>query len=391
MKEEIYSEKYYRVFANIDLDAISRNIIAAKETLSKGTKIMAIIKADGYGHGAIPIARELGCLVDAYGVAIVEEGVELRNAGIDKPILILGYTAMEQINEVIAYDITQTVFQYEVAKVMDEEAKRQGKIAKIHIKIDTGMGRIGFLPCKESIEEIIRISKLKNIDIEGIYTHFACADMKDKTSANDQLTNFITFTNELEDAGVKVRIKHASNSAGIVDMNYANLDMVRCGITTYGIYPSEEVIKDNLKIQPALELKTHISFVKELDTGHGIGYGSTFITDKTMMIATVPVGYGDGYPRALSNKGRVLVHGKSAPIIGRVCMDQFMIDVSHIPGVMQGDEVTLIGKDGKEEVTVEEIGNLSYSFNYEVLCNVGKRIPRIYYKNAKPFLVRRDS
>lgn len=391
MKEEIYSEKYFRVFANIDLDTISRNIMAAKETLSNGTKIMAIIKADGYGHGAIPIARELNGMVDAYGVAIVEEGIELRNAGINKSILILSYTAMEQINEVIAYDITQTVFQYEVAKLMDEEAKRQGKIAKIHIKIDTGMGRIGFQPCKESIEEIIRISNLKNIDIEGIFTHFACADMKDKTSANEQLSNFITFTNELENAGVKVRIKHASNSAGIVDMNYANLDMVRCGITTYGIYPSEEVNKDNLKIQPAMELKTHISFVKELDAGHGIGYGSTFITDKTMMIATVPVGYGDGYPRALSNKGRVLVHGKSAPIIGRVCMDQFMIDVSHIPGVMQGDEITLIGKDGKEEITVEEIGNLSYSFNYEVLCNLGKRIPRIYYKNAKPFLVRKDS
>lgn len=390
MKEEVYSEKYYRVYATIDLDTISENIKAAKDTLKNGTKIMAIIKADGYGHGAVPIARELNDLVDAYGVAIVEEGIELRNSGIDKPILILGYTAVEQLNEVIAYDITQTVFQFEIAKQMDEEAKRQGKVAKVHIKIDTGMGRIGYQPCRESIDEIIKISKLEHIDIEGIFTHFACADMKDKTSADEQLVTFVRFTTELAEAGVNIRLKHASNSAGIVDMNYANLDMVRCGITTYGLYPSEEVNKYNLAIKPAMELKTHISYVKELEAGHGIGYGSTFVTDKLMRIATIPVGYGDGYSRALSNRGRVLIHGKSAPIVGRVCMDQFMIDVSDIPEVAQGDVVTLIGRDGSEEITVEEIGCLSYSFNYEVVCNVGKRIPRIYYKNGKPFLVRKD-
>lgn len=390
MKEEVYSERYYRVYAKIDLDTISENIKAAKNTLKNGTKIMAIIKADGYGHGAVPIARELNDLVDAYGVAIVEEGIELRNSGIDKPILILGYTAVEQLNEVIAYDITQTVFQFEIAKQMDEEAKRQGKVAKVHIKIDTGMGRIGYQPCRESIEEIIKISKLENIDIEGIFTHFACADMKDKTSADEQLATFVRFTTELADAGVNIRLKHASNSAGIVDMNYANLDMVRCGITTYGLYPSEEVNKYNLAIKPAMELKTHVSYVKELEAGHGIGYGSTFVTDKLMRIATIPVGYGDGFSRALSNRGRVLIHGKSAPIVGRVCMDQFMIDVSAIPEAEQGDVVTLIGRDGSEEITVEEIGCLSYSFNYEVVCNVGKRIPRIYYKNGKPFLVRKD-
>ena len=390
MKEEVYSEKYYRVYATIDLDTISENIKAAKDTLKNGTKIMAIIKADGYGHGAVPIARELNDLVDAYGVAIVEEGIELRNSGIDKPILILGYTAVEQLNEVIAYDITQTVFQFEIAKQMDEEAKRQGKVAKVHIKIDTGMGRIGYQPCRESIDEIIKISKLEHIDIEGIFTHFACADMKDKTSADEQLATFVRFTTELAEAGVNIRLKHASNSAGIVDMNYANLDMVRCGITTYGLYPSEEVNKYNLAIKPAMELKTHISYVKELEAGHGIGYGSTFVTDKLMRIATIPVGYGDGYSRALSNRGRVLIHGKSAPIVGRVCMDQCMIDVSDIPEVAQGDVVTLIGRDGSEEITVEEIGCLSYSFNYEVVCNVGKRIPRIYYKNGKPFLVRKD-
>lgn len=390
MKEEVYSEKYYRVYATIDLDTISENIKAAKDTLKNGTKIMAIIKADGYGHGAVPIARELNDLVDAYGVAIVEEGIELRNSGIDKPILILGYTAVEQLNEVIAYDITQTVFQFEIVKQMDEEAKRQGKVAKVHIKIDTGMGRIGYQPCRESIDEIIKISKLEHIDIEGIFTHFACADMKDKTSADEQLATFVRFTTELSEAGVNIRLKHASNSAGIVDMNYANLDMVRCGITTYGLYPSEEVNKYNLAIKPAMELKTHISYVKELEAGHGIGYGSTFVTDKLMRIATIPVGYGDGYSRALSNRGRVLIHGKSAPIVGRVCMDQFMIDVSEIPEVAQGDVVTLIGRDGSEEITVEEIGCLSYSFNYEVVCNVGKRIPRIYYKNGKPFLVRKD-
>lgn len=390
MKEEAYSKRYYRVSANINLDAICENIRETKKILSEGTKIMAVIKADGYGHGAVPIARELDSLVDAFGVAIVEEGIELRNAGFDKPILILGYTAVELIDEVIANDLTQTVFQYDMAKAMDEEAKRQGKTCKVHIKLDTGMGRIGFKPSKESIDEIVRMQELTNIDIEGIFTHFACADSKDKTSADEQLKEYSEFLEALEQAGVHIRLKHTSNSAAIVDMKYANLDMVRSGISTYGLYPSEEVNKNNLSLTPAMEIKTHISFVKELEAGHGIGYGSTFVTDKPMTIATIPVGYGDGYPRALSNCGRVLVNGMSAPIIGRVCMDQFMIDVSHIPSAKQGDVVTLVGKDGDNCITVEELGSLSHSFNYEIICNVGKRIPRIYYKNGKPFLVRKD-
>lgn len=391
MKEEAYKEKYYRVKADINLDAICENILAEKALFSEGTKIMAVIKADGYGHGAIPIARALDSMVDAFAVAIVEEGIELREAGIDKPILILGTIAKEEIPEVIQHNITQTVFQLDMAKAMEEEAVRQGKIAKIHIKLDTGMGRLGYQPTAESIDEIVQISKLAHIQIEGIFTHFACADMGDKSSANEQLNIFRDFVTKLENAGVKIPVKHASNSAAILDMRYANLDMVRSGITTYGLYPSDFVNKKVLILHPAMELKTHVSYVKELDAGHGIGYGSTFITDRHMKIATVPVGYGDGYPRQLSNKGRVLLHGMSAPIIGRICMDQFMIDVSHIPDVKQGDEVTLIGKDGTECIPVEEIGELAHSFNYETVCNIGKRIPRIYYKNKKPFLVRKDS
>ena len=390
MKEEAYRERYYRVSANINLDAICNNIRATQKILTKGTKIMAVIKADGYGHGAVPIAREIYSMVDAFAVATVEEGIELREAGIDKTILILGYTAVDLISEVIAYNLSQTVFEFDMAKAMDIEAKRQGKTAIIHIKLDTGMGRLGYQPRKESIEEVVRMKQLSNIDIEGIFSHFACADMEDKTSANKQLEDFKGFVEELEKAGVKIRIKHVSNSAGIIDMKYANLDMVRSGISTYGLYPSQEVNKENLFLEPAMEIKTHIAFVKELDAGHGIGYGSTFVTDRHMIIATVPVGYGDGYPRALSNKGRVLVNGKSAPIIGRICMDQFMIDVSNIPDVKQGDVVTLVGRDGDACITVEEIGELSYSFNYEVVCNVGKRIPRIYYKEGKPVLVRKD-
>lgn len=390
MKEEAYREKYYRVSANINLDAIRDNIKETRKIVKPDTKIMAVIKADGYGHGAVPIAKEIDDLVDAFAVAIVEEGIELRKAGFQKPILILGYTAKEQIEEVIAYDITQTVFQYEMAKAMDEEAGRQGKTAKIHIKLDTGMGRIGFLPREESLEEIVKIKSLPHINLEGIFTHFACADMIDKASAYQQLREFLEFVEELEKLGIVFPIKHVSNSAGIMEMKNANLDMVRIGISLYGLYPSEEVNPSNLCLEPAMEIKSHVSFVKELEAGHGIGYGSTFITNRHMKIATIPVGYGDGYPRALSNKGRVLIHGASAPIIGRICMDQFMVDVTEITDIKQGDEVTLVGRDGQENITVEELANMAYSFNYEFVCNVGKRIPRIFYKNRVPFLVHRD-
>lgn len=381
--EEFHS-KYYRASANIDLDAICNNIDNTRKILGYETKLMVILKADGYGHGAVPIAKALlDMAVDSFGIAILEEGIELRKAGIDKPILVLGYTPKGQYKKLVEYNITQTIFQYNTAKDLSEEALSQGKTAKVHIKVDTGMSRIGFFDDEESIEEIKKISELKGIEIEGIFSHFACADEEDKTSANGQLMRFLAFTKKLEEEGIHIPIKHIANSAAIIDIPEAKLDMVRSGIATYGLYPSEEVKKDVLALKPAMEIKSHVSYVKEVESGVGVSYGSTYVTKGKTKIATIPVGYGDGYPRQLSSKGRVLIHGMSAPIIGRVCMDQFMVDVTNIPDVCQGDTVTLIGRDKEEFISVEEVANMSYSFNYEFICNVGKRIPRIYYRNNK--------
>ncbi len=377
-------ERYFRVVSNIDLDAICDNILNIRKLLDSNTKIMAIIKADGYGHGAVPIAKVLDRIgVDTFGIAILEEGIELRRAGIKKPLLILGYTPKEQLKELVRYDVTPTVFQYCVAKELSEEALKQNKTANIHIKLDTGMNRIGFSDKIESIDEIKKIALLKGIRLEGIFSHFACADEEDKTSAKSQLQRFLSFVKQLEAEGVHIPIKHISGSAGIIDLPEAQMDMVRCGISTYGLYPSEEVNKGKLVLKPAMEIKTHVSYVKEVDAGVGVSYGSTYITKRKTRIATIPVGYGDGYPRLLSSKGRILIHGKSAPIIGRICMDQFMVDVTDIDNVEQGDTVTLLGKDGEQFISVEEIAAMAYSFNYELVCNVGKRIPRIYYRQGR--------
>jgi len=375
MKEK----KYHRVQANVDLDAICQNVLKIKSKINSDTKLMVIIKADGYGHGAAPVARALGEIgVDAYGVAIIEEAIELRNAEVTKPILILGYTPKEQYDLVVTYDVMQSVFQYEMAEAIDLEAKKQGKIAKIHIKIDTGMSRIGFADTKESILDIKRISMLKNIKIEGLFSHLACADEVSKDSAHSQLKRFLHFVTLLENENIIIPTKHISNSAAAIDLPEANLDMIRCGIATYGLYPSEWVNKNEIKLIPAMELKTHVTYVKEVEAGVGVSYGSTYVTERTTKIATIPVGYADGYSRLLSNRGRVIIHGKYAPIIGRVCMDQFMVDVSNIEDVKQGDIVTLLGKDGDSYISVEELAELSNSFNYELVCNVGKRIPRVY-------------
>ena len=377
--QQVKNSGYRRVQANIDLEAICQNILEIKGKINPNTMIMAIIKADGYGHGAVPIAKALEKIgVDAYGVAIIEEAIELRKEGITKPILILGFTAKEQYELVVSYDIIQTVFEYNMAEALDFEAKKQGKIAKIHIKLDTGMSRIGFADTRENILEIKRIAKLNNIKIEGLFSHFACADEVNKASAHLQLKRFLDFAKKLENENIIIPVKHISNSAAIIDLPEANLDMVRCGIVTYGIYPSEWVNKNEIKLRPAMELKTHVIYIKEVDAGLGVSYGSTYITNKKTKIATIPVGYGDGYSRQLSSRGRVIIRGKYAPIIGRVCMDQFMVDVTEIEDVKQGDIVTLLGKDGSSYISVEELAELSCSFPYELVCNVGKRIPRVY-------------
>ena len=377
--------KHSRVCANINLDAILYNLESMHKKIAKDTKIVAVIKTDGYGHGALEIAKELETIdyVYGYAVATVEEGLILRRNGIKKPILILGYVFPEHYEEVIRAEIDPTVFTMEMAKELSDAAEVAGKKCRIHFAVDTGMSRIGYQVTEESADEMAQIAKLPHIIVEGIFTHFSKADELDKTFTYEQINLFKQMIQMLEERGVSIPFKHCSNSAGIVEVPEANMDLVRAGITLYGLWPSEEVDRTQIDIKPALSLKSHVAYVKKLDAGRMISYGGTYTTSRESIIATIPVGYGDGYCRGLSNKGRVLIHGQSAPICGRVCMDQFMVDVTEIPEVKIGDEVTLIGTDGAETITMEEVGNVSGRFNYEFVCDLGKRIPRAFYKDGK--------
>lgn len=378
-------KQYQRVYAKIDLDALHANMEAMHENIEAGTKMFAVIKTDAYGHGAVPLARELEGLDYLFGfcVATVEEGVELRQAGIQKPILILGYTFPQQYETVVDAKLSPAVFTYEMAERLSAQGVAQNKDVTIHIAVDTGMSRIGYYVNKKNAKEVARISKLPHIIMEGIFTHFAKADEKDKTFANHQLDEFKRMIALCEQEGVSFHYRHCSNSAGIVEMPQANMDLVRAGITLYGLWPSDEVSKDIVPLKPLLSLKSHISYLKPLPKGRSVSYGGTYTADTDRVIATIPVGYGDGYPRSLSNKGCVLIHGKRCPILGRVCMDQFMVDVTDLAEVAIGDEVTLIGKDKEDEITAEELGNLSGRFNYELVCDLSsRRIPRIYEKNG---------
>ncbi len=375
-------EEYYRAYAKVDLDCIRYNMQKLKCNVREDAKMVAVIKTDGYGHGAIPIAKVISDLVEAYAVATVDEAMNLRRHGIEKPIYLLGFIHEGGIKCAIENEIRPAVFEYKTAEIISNMAVELNKTAKIHIKIDTGMSRLGFKTNDESLDIICKIKKLPNIEIEGIFTHFAASDEKDKTSAKKQLEKYNVFVSKLKDKGVDIKIKHCSNSAGIVDMPEANMNEVRAGIALYGLYPSQDVNKEAVPLKPALELKSHIVFLKDVEEGVGVSYGSTFVTNKKTKIATIPIGYGDGYPRNLSNKGCVLIRGKRAPIIGRVCMDQFMVDVTNIENVASGDEVTLIGKDKSEMISVEEIADLAGTFNYELVCNLGKRIPRVYIEDG---------
>ena len=377
-------KRFDRLKAVVSLDAIAHNFAEMKKNIAEGTKMIAVIKADGYGHGAEAIARltDNYSYIWGYAVATAEEALQLRSAGVEKPILILGLVFEEYFREMVAGDIRLTVCEYETAKKLSREAVRQDKTVHIHIGLDTGMSRIGFADTQESVDEIKKIAAL-DLEIEGMFTHFARADETDKTPAADQLNRYLTFAELLEKSGVHIPLKHCSNSAGIIRMKEANLDAVRAGITIYGIYPSNEVERDIVKLEPAMELKSHISYVKDLEPGASISYGGTYTTDKKIRVATIPAGYADGYPRTLSNKGWVLIHGQKAPILGRVCMDQFMVNVSDIPDVKAGDEVTLIGKDGDEFISIETFGDMSGRFSYEFACDISKRVPRVYLKNGK--------
>lgn len=378
-------KRYSRVHAEIDLDAIIHNMDAMHANISENTKIMAVIKADGYGHGAVEIAEAIDNLpyVFGYAVATVEEGLILRNHGIEKPILILGYVFPEQYHDMIRARIRPTVFTSDMAERLSFMAGRLDVDCPIHFAIDTGMSRIGYQVTEAAADEMTRIASLPHIVVEGIFTHFARADEADKTSTYKQMELFQQMIGMLEERGVKIPIHHCSNSAAIVELPEANMDLVRAGITMYGLWPSPEVDKSRIDLKPALSLVTHVAYVKELAAGREISYGGTYTTTKNQLIATIPVGYADGYARTLSNKADVLIHGQRAPICGRVCMDQFMVDVTHIPDVKTGDKVTLIGKDGDEQITMEELGECADRFNYEFVCDLGKRIPRVYLQNGR--------
>lgn len=374
---------YTRVFATVNLDAVVSNMKSMKESLPASTAIMGVVKADGYGHGSVPVAKAIAPYVEGYAVATIDEAILLRRHGIGKMIMILGITHESYYEDLLLYDIHPTVFRLEEAEKLSETAVKRGRQASVHLALDTGMNRIGMSPTQESADLVYTMSCLPGIRLEGLFTHFARADELDKTAYEAQFQAYEAFSHKLLSRGITIPIRHCSNSAGIVEGLASNeLDMVRAGISIYGLYPSGEVSRERVKLLPAMELKSFISCIKTIEPGAAVSYGGTFVAKKTMKVATIPTGYGDGYPRGLSNKGSVLIHGQRARILGRVCMDQFMVDVTDIPEAKENDQVTLIGKDMRERITVEELADLSEGFHYEILCGIGKRVPRVYLRHG---------
>ena len=378
----------YRIYAGIDVDALKYNVEGIKRCKAESAMLMGVIKANAYGHGAKVFAHELDRMgFDWFAVATVDEGIELRRDGIEQPILVLGYTCEAQYPDMVQWEITPTIYSLDMAKAFDAAAAKAGKVANIHIKIDTGMSRIGFLPGEESLDEIEKIHELRHLRIQGMFTHFACADMRDKTHVGHQIEKFHQMIDGVRQREIPVEIFHCSNSASIMELPSEHMNLVRAGIILYGLYPSNEMEEKRLPLKPVMSLYSHIVHVKEVPEGVTVGYGATYVTGRPTRIATVPVGYADGYPRSLSNRASVLLHGRRVPIIGRVCMDQFMVDVTDMPQVSVGDVVTLIGQDGEEILSVEEISEMAGSFNYEFVCDVSRRVPRVYIKNGKPVSV----
>lgn len=366
-----------RTYVTIDLEAFRRNI----RNIYAGSKVplIAVLKADGYGHGAVRLAEELEqfSFVWGYAVATIEEAVELREAGLKKRILILGYVFPAAYETLIRYQVTPTIFDTESAELLCKEAKKQNQTIPVHIKVDTGMSRIGLPAAEEGIEIVKRIAASEMLTVEGIFTHLARADEKNPDPTQRQIGCFSKFCRDLEKEGIVVPLKHCANSAGIIGFESAKMELVRAGIIIYGLMPSDEVSTDVIALRPVLSWKSAVTYVKTLPAGVPVSYGGTYITTGETVVATIPVGYGDGYPRLLSNQGAVLIRGKRAPIIGRVCMDQFMVDVTKIKGVRRGDMVTLIGRDQEAEIRMEELAELCGTINYEIACNINKRVPRI--------------
>ncbi len=373
-----------RTWAEINLDALENNIKEVRRITSGDAMVMAIVKADGYGHGAVECANvflENGA--DILGVACYSEALQLRDAGIDAPILILGASFEDEIEGIVINNVTVSLYSYLFAKKVSDVAKRNNKIAKIHIKIDTGMSRLGFVAGvndKEIIDEIIKISKLDNIEIEGIFSHFSTSDEKESDYTNLQFDRFMSVCNELEKMGLKIPIRHIANSAAIMMHPNTHLDMVRAGIVLYGLYPSNEVDKAKLNLIGAMSIKSQITQIKEICDNRGVSYGKRYITNGKTKIATVPVGYADGYTRKLSGKAKMLVNDELVDVIGTICMDQCMIDVTSVNNINTGDEVTIFGP---KTVTAEDLALWQNTISYEVVCLISKRIPRVFYRNGR--------
>ncbi len=376
-------------WVEINLDAMANNVKNIKELIGVKKELMAVVKGNAYGHDVLEASLVfLKNGASRLAVARLEEGIILRKAGITVPILVLGLTLEEQVELLVAYDITPTVSEYEMIEKYSESGFKQDKIVKVHLKVDTGMGRIGIFP-NHILNFIKKVKALKNVEIEGIFTHFSVADEKDKSYTEKQFGKFIDVLTFLKKEGIRIPIKHVSNSAALLDLPHMWLDLVRPGISIYGLYPSKEVEK-TIKLIPAHTFKTRIVFLKELPAGEYISYGRTYITrQKRTVVASLPVGYADGYNRLLSNQGEVLVRGRRFPVIGRVCMDQTMIDVTNLPQVEIGDEVVLWGRQEQEEIKIEEIADKIKTINYEVVHMPDKkRVPKLFIKNGKPYKIK---
>lgn len=374
---------YHRAFVAVDLSAIDNNLCEIKANINDGVKLMAIVKADAYGHGSVAVASHIGDRIDYFAVADIDEAIELRKNGIQKPILVLSYTAPAFYNEIINRDITATIYNLEEAKLLNDAAKKSGKRVKIHIAVDTGMGRIGFSGDENSADTVKEIVNLPYIEAEGLFSHYACADCDDKAVTIQQTLLFDRFIHLLEERNVNIPIKHICNSASTINLD-KQYDMCRVGITLYGLYPSEEANNGKMKLIPAMKVISHVVHVKDVPKGFKIGYGHSYEAPSPKKIATVCIGYADGFNRCLSNKGFVIINGQKAPVVGRVCMDMIMVDVTNIPDVHTGMHAVIIGEDNGVTISAEEFGKLSDSFNYEVICNFMPRVKRFYYLNGKP-------
>jgi alanine racemase len=371
-------------WAEIDLDCLSHNVGEIRKKVGKNVKIAAVVKANGYGHGCLEISGELLSYgVDMICVSSINEAKEIRKEHKEAEILVLGFIPLENLKEAMKFDLIHTVFSYEQGMAICDAAKRQNKQVKVHVKIDTGMNRMGFYPDEKAIENIQSLSKQSNLEIQGIYSHLATADETDKSFAYKQFEKFNRFVKELEQIGLDIPIKHISNSAAVIDLPEMNLDMVRPGIILYGIYPSEQVKKSEINLRPVMTLKASVSFVKALKEDGGISYGLSYTGKKGQKIATVPIGYADGYTRLLSNLGEVIVGEEKSKVVGTICMDECMVDVSNINGTDIGTEVILFGTKGNEEINVADIASSCGEIPYELLCNIGRRVPRIYIKSGK--------